>query len=356
MPDPRSEMPIRVVVAEDSPTARALLVAILSADPELLVVGESTDGADTVRLASRLRPDVMTVDLHMPQMDGLEAIRRIMRDAPTRIVVVSNSIGAHDVAASMEALRAGALTALPKPAGPDAADFAEQSRQLIATVKAMAEVKVVRRWASSRPGAPPSTSSAFQKAGVLVIAASTGGPAALHRVLSELRSASVPILIVQHIALGFLPGLVEWWSTASPLPIRIAEHGMRLVPRTVYVAPDGYHLALADRNTCRLVDSPPIGGHRPSANVLFESAARVYGAETVALIMTGMGRDGVDGLHHVHDAGGHVIAQDEASSIVFGMPGAAVQAGVARETLPLADIAPRLSSLIDRLRITGAAS
>lgn len=349
-------MPIRVVVAEDSPTARALLVGILSADPDLLVVGESTDGADAVRLAMRLRPDVMTVDLHMPHMDGLEAIRRIMRDAPTRIVVVSSSIGAHDVAASMEALRAGALTALPKPAGVDDPDFTEQSRQLLATVKAMAEVKVVRRWASSRPAPPPSTPSQSEKTGLLAIAASTGGPAALHRVLSELRAASVPILIVQHIALGFVSGLVEWWSSASGLPIKIAEHGMRLAPRTVYVAPDGCHLAVADRNTCKLVDSPPIGGHRPSANVLFESAARVYGAETLALIMTGMGRDGVDGLRSVREAGGHVIAQDEASCIVFGMPGAAVQAGLANETLPLADIAPRLSTLMHGLRKAGAAS
>jgi two-component system chemotaxis response regulator CheB len=361
-------MTIRVVVAEDSPTARALLIAVLGQEPDFEIVGECADGDDAVKLAKRLHPDVMTMDLHMPRMDGLEAIRRIMSEAPTRIVVVSNSIGSHDVQASMEALRAGALTAIPKPCGPGSPEFAEQSRQLTSMVRAMSEVKVIRRWvsapspgatlrATASPGAGLRAAPFTRKIpGIVVIGASTGGPAALHRLLSDLPSTvAAPILVVQHIAHGFLPGLVDWLNSVSRLPVKIAEDGELLSEGRVFVAPDGHHLRVSSRNLISLSAGAPYGGHRPSASVLFESAARVYGAESLAVILTGMGSDGIDGLVAVHRAGGHVIAQDEQSSVVFGMPGAAIHAGVAHEVLPLTQIATRLGEVLGALRATALA-
>jgi two-component system, chemotaxis family, protein-glutamate methylesterase/glutaminase len=353
-------MTIRVVVAEDSPTARALLIAVLGGEPDFEVVGECTDGDDAVKLAKRLHPDVMTMDLHMPRMDGLEAIRRIMNEAPTRIVVVSNSIGSHDVRASMEALRAGALTAMPKPCGPGAPEFSEQSRQLTATVRAMSEVKVIRRWASGPSPATPlvacPASFVRKTPGIIVIGASTGGPAALHRLLSDLPARiAVPVVVVQHIAHGFLPGLVDWLNSVSKLPVKIAQDGERLAEGTVFIAPDAHHLSLSNRNALALNTGAPFGGHRPSVTALFESAARVYGAEALAVILTGMGNDGVEGLAAVHRAGGHVIAQDEQSSVVFGMPGAAIHAGVAHEVLPLGQIAQRLGEVLSALHTTATA-
>ncbi len=346
-------MRARVVVVDDSPTARALLVAILTQDPELEVVGEAADGAGAVALAQRLKPDVMTIDLHMPGLGGLDAIRRIMNESPTPIVVVSASIEPDDVTSSIKALEAGAVTALPKPPGVDATDFAERSRQLAATVRAMAEVKVVRRWRSAPPVAvvPPSLGG---KPAVVAIAASTGGPAALYRIFSELPAAcDAPILVVQHITPGFLSGLVEWWSSGSAARIKVAEPGETLVAGTIYVAPDGNHLGLANRYTIEISCLPAIGGLRPSATFLFQSVARLYGSGVLALMLTGMGRDGVDGLFSVRAAGGRVVAQDEESSVVFGMPGAAAQAGLVNLMLPLEGIGSCLGRLLSHTTATG---
>lgn len=340
-------MTIRVVVVEDSPTARALLLAILASEPELEVVAEATDGQQAIELAKRLRPDVMTIDLHLPGMDGLEAIRRIMMETPTPIVVVSASVRARDIAASMDALRAGALTALPKPSGLDAPDFAEQSRQITTTVKAMSEVRVVRRWPKQRLAPRRERPLTTRSPGLIAVAASTGGPAALYRIFSELPARlAVPILVVQHISQGFSAGLVQWWSSASALPIKIAQAGEKLAPGTIYVAPDAMHLGVSERGRLLLSQAPPIEGHRPSATFLFDSAAKVYGPEVAALILTGMGRDGVDGLRAVHERGGYVIAQDQESSIVFGMPGSAIREGLADAVLPLPSIAAHVASLV----------
>jgi len=348
-------MTIRVVVVEDSPTARALLVAILQGDPEFTIVGEAANGEQAIALARRLLPDVMTVDVHMPGLNGLDAIRRIMSETPVPIVVVSATIEGRDVASSLEALQAGAVTALPRPPGPSAPDFAEKSRQLVLTVKAMSEVKVVRRWRTSPP--PPVAAQLLRKRPeILAIAASTGGPAALHRVLGALPAeCPVPILIVQHISPGFLPGLVEWWNTATALSVKIATHRERLKAGTIYVAPDAGHLGLLDRDTIEISSHAPIGGHRPSGTFLFDAVAKHHGSSALGLILTGMGRDGVDGLRALRELGGYVIAQDEDTSVVFGMPGAAQKAGFVNLMLPLDSIASHLASVLGNAHATGAA-
>jgi two-component system chemotaxis response regulator CheB len=338
---------VRVLVAEDSVTARELLVEILRSDPEIAVVGEASNGVDAVSMTRQLRPDVVTMDIRMPKQDGFESTRQIMVEAPTPIVIVSAVYNERDVEVSMHALRVGALTVLPKPTGPDVADFDDQCRRLVATVKAMSQVKVVRRWPERVPAEPsPAPVARTARAGVVAIVASTGGPAALARILSNLSARfDLPVLVVQHIASGFVDGLAAWLNTMSARPVRVARDAETIQPRTVYVAPDHYHLGLRDRRTIVLSRSPAVDGFRPSGTPLFESVARVFGDASVAVVLTGMGDDGVAGLRSIRHAGGVVIAQDERTSVVFGMPGAAVAAGLADMTMPLDAIASRLEEL-----------
>jgi two-component system chemotaxis response regulator CheB len=340
---------IRVLVVDDSATARGLLVKILQSDREIQIVGEAADGVEAVALTQRLRPDLVTMDIHMPRLDGLEATREIMITAPTPIVIVTASTRAREVAKSMELLALGALDVLIKPPGPAAPGFEDEARRLVDVVKTMAQVKVVRRWRAV-PSAPPRRARPRQgapKVRVVAIAASTGGPAALHDLLENLPGdLPASVLIVQHIAHGFTAGLAAWLGLGTALCVKVAEEGEPLAPGTVYCAPEDRHLDVTPRGTVALSSAPPVGGFRPSGTFLFEAAARTFGASAVAVILTGMGDDGVAGLHAVRQAGGRVIAQDQASSAVFGMPGAAVAAGLADEVLPPDEIATRLVELV----------
>jgi two-component system chemotaxis response regulator CheB len=342
---------IRILLAEDSPTARVLLTDVLQADAELKVIGVAKDGAEAVVMTKQLLPNVIVMDFHMPEMNGLDATTQIMIEAPTPIVIVTASVDAREVAVSMNALRAGALTVMAKPVGPGSPDFEESARQFRATVKAMSQVKVVRRWAASRPSLqPPRPAPSDAPRGparILAVGTSTGGPAALYRILSELpANFPLPILVVQHIAHGFVEGFAAWLNTGTPLEIKMGRHGEVLAPGCVYLAHDDRHLGLLDRNTLAISSTPPIGGFRPSASFLFESVGRLYGPGAVAVVLTGMGQDGLEGLRVVREMGGRIVAQDEESSIVFGMPGAAIAAGLADFTLPLSAIAFRLRQIV----------
>lgn len=349
---------IRVLLAEDSATCRALLTAALETDPQLRIVGQAHDGAAAVSMTDNLRPQVVVMDANMPVMDGFEATRQIMLRTPTPIVIVSASVDTEAVASSMRALQAGALTLLPKPVSPAAEDFDEITRQFVGTVRAMADVKVVRRFQSNHSITPARATNgnghgrelvmrARPRVRVIGIAASTGGPAALHRVLSDMpASLSVPVLVVQHIARGFVQGLASWLSAVTPFSVQVAEHGDTPLPGRVYIAPDDRHLAIAHGGAIDLTRTAAVGGFVPSASVLFASLAQSHGASTLGLIMTGMGQDGVDGLRELHRTGATVLAQDEETSVVFGMPGAAVDAGVTDAVLPLPTIGARLAQLV----------
>jgi len=340
---------IRVLIVDDSATARGLLAAIFAADPEFVVVGEAADGRAGVDLTRKLRPDVVTMDVRMPRMDGFEATKEIMIETPTPIVIITASRSARDVDASMNALRAGALAIIAKPAGPAAPGFDEEARQLLAQVKAMSHVKVVRHWRPARESARPAASAAPRHARmrVVAVAASTGGPAALAAVLTRLPADfPAPILVVQHITPGFVAGLAEWLNKAGPLRVKLAEAGEALKGRTVYFAPDDRHLGVSAAGRVVLADEPPVGGFRPSGTPLFEAVAKAFGPAAVAVILTGMGDDGVAGLRAVRQAGGHILAQDEKSSVIFGMPGAAVAAGLADAVLSVEEIASRLTEFV----------
>jgi len=339
---------IRVLVAEDSPTARELIVAMLTSDPGITVIGEARNGLEAVEMAERLRPDLITMDVNMPELDGLEATMRIVGKVPTPIIIVSSQANESEVELSLEATRAGALMVLPKPASPNTPRFREQQAHLVAMVKAMSDVKVVRRWGASTPTRPepafaPQPTRSLRRPQVIAIGASTGGPAALRDVLHALpEDISVPLLVVQHISKGFVQGLANWLGANTSLEVVVATATEIACPGVVYIAPDDQHLGIDENGRIQLSSAPAIGSFRPSATHLFESAAAAYGGRVLGLILTGMGDDGVKGLRAIHAAGGLVVAQDEATSIVYGMPREATRAGIVNNVLALQDIAPFL--------------
>ena len=337
---PEEERVIRVLVAEDSAVTREYLVHLLNTDPALEVVGIARDGVEAVEQAQRLKPDVIAMDIHMPRLDGYEATRQIMERVPTPIVMVTASLERDEVAMSFEALRNGALTVVAKPAGPDHPDRDESVRQFVDTVKMMAEVKVVRRWPRRPPArlAPPPARAAG-RIDVVAIGASTGGPQTIAEILTGLpRDLPVPILAVQHIAPGFIGGLAEWLNGQTALGVKVAEPAEAMRPGSMYLAPDGFDIGVTADGRIRLVRDPASDGFRPSASYLFHSVAAVYGRSAVGVLLTGMGRDGADGLRRLRDAGGVTIAQDAESSVVFGMPGEAIRLGAAGYVLAPAQI------------------
>jgi len=339
---------VRVLVVDDSASARRLLRFILERDPEIEVAGEATTGVDAIKKTAQLHPDLITMDAQMPEMDGFEATRRIMREMPCPIVMVSAVHSPSEVAWSFRALEAGALTVLAKPDGPRSPMFEAQAAALVTSVKELVNVRVVTR-RSPRPPVTrlPTRPVAPTDIRLVAIGASTGGPAALAKILAGLdASFPVPIVIVQHIGGGFDAGLVDWLKRVSGPAVAIASHGAALRPGNVYVSPTDRHLGVSASGQVVLDDSPPIRGHRPSATVLFASAARAYGAHALGLILTGIGNDGCDGLRALKQVGGLVLAQDRESSVVYGMPKAAVDAGLADRVVSLDEVPTVLKSLV----------
>ena len=346
---------IRVVVVDDSPTSRQLLVAILRADRELEVVGQAADGFEAVEMVKRLRPDIVTMDVQMPKLDGFAATKRIMVEAPTPILITT-SVDPHVLSVSLEAVRVGALAVHAKPGDPRSPAFDEEARELVRQVKAMSYVKVVRHYEPSPAQAPVMQTLATAAlhaipAEVVAIAASTGGPGAIHSILTTLPADyPVPILVVQHISRGFIPGFAGWLDKASRLKVKPAQEGEALRPGTVYVAVDDHHLCVTPSRRIHLSTAEAVGGFRPSGTVLFESVAAAFGSRAVAVILTGMGRDGVDGLRAIRKAGGRTVAESEATAVVYGMPAAAVGAGLADFIFPLDQVCAAVAGLLASVR------
>lgn len=340
---------IRVIVADDSATARHLLRAVLEQDGDIEVIAEAHDGEEAIDLVARERPDLVLMDVHMPRADGIEATKQIMMRAPTPILIVS-AVRQRDVDLSLTATQAGALMALPKPDNPASERFDEAAAELRAMVRAMSQVKVVRRWSGTSKGVRASSDrQAPDAADIVAIAASTGGPAALRQILMALPATfPVPVLVVQHIARDFTLGFAEWLGGSCVLPVRLATDGEFLKPGVVYVAPDNAHLGVTSSGAVRLDTGPPIGGFRPSATHMFVTAGTHYGRRLIAVVLTGMGSDGADGLEHAHDRGAYVIAQNEISSVVFGMASEAIGRGAVDAIMPLDRIAGRLIELVTK--------
>ncbi len=346
---------IRVIIVEDSAVVREYLSYVIGSGPGLTVAGTAATGEEAVEVVRRVKPDVVTMDIHMPGMDGFQATRRIMESSPVPIIVVSGSSDARDVAFSFKAVEAGALTVIGCPTGIDGPDSTRIAEELTRTIRLMSEIKVVRRWpaasaaerwpaassAASSPAMPPTT--VIQ---AVVIGASTGGPMALRTVLSGLPAGfPAPVLIVQHVVPGFIAGLAQWLGESSGIPVCVASGGVKPQPGRAYLAPDGAHMTVNAQGLIALV---PRAGRElicPSAGALFKSAADAYGPRCAGVLLSGMGSDGARELRLMKDRKAVTIAQDRETSLIFGMPGEAVRLGAAGYILPVDRIAPTLSIL-----------
>jgi len=332
---------IRILIAEDSKVIALLLSSILGNEPDMKVVGVAEDGAKAIQMSRDLRPDLVTMDIHMPQVDGFAAIRTIMTENPVPIVVVT-----------FRALEEGAVAVIEKPQTLSDSDFERTRRQLVETVRAMAEVKVVKRRLNSQRSAERTGPCALQPRGeykVLAIGCSTGGPQVLHRILSALPADfPIPVVVVQHITHGFIDGLAAWLQGHTPLKVKLAENGEPLRHSSIYFAPDDYHLLIAksrDGFSAKLESGEPVRGFMPSVDQLFHSIARSCSGQAIGILLTGMGDDGARGLLEMKHSGCHTLIQDEASSVVFGMGGSALALDAVNRIVKLKEISGYLANL-----------
>ena len=333
-------------MVEDSLVQRAKLVAVLEADHDIRVVGEATTALEAIALVASLRPDVVTLDLNIPDGGGQYALEQIMANTPTPILVLSSTVSDESSAPAVEALVGGALLAVPKPTQ-WTAEFESELRRSVRTIRDVPVIRHMRGRLGRLPMRPsrtsrvvPTSSGRVNRAEscLVAIAASTGGPPALATVLEGLANLQAPVLIVQHIHPDFVKGLVEWMARVSPLEVVLAVHGQALRSGCVHIAPGGTHLRMTREWKIELIDTPATV-HRPSADQLFESVALHARERGVGVILTGMGDDGAAGLGAMHRNGALTIAQDQATSAVFGMPRVAQRLGIVDQQLPLAGIA-----------------
>ena len=343
---------IRILVVEDSPVIRDFLTHILNLVADLQVVGVAHNGEEALKLVREHRPDVITMDIHMPGMNGFETTLRIMETQATPIVIVSGSSSVTEAVTAFQALKVGALAVMPRPYGFGHPQFTSSTNQLVETLRLMAGVKVVRRWPAhqigSRVPALPTATAVSDVADVRMVAigASTGGPAVIATILAALpKNLPCPLLVVQHICDGFVRGFVEWLSQVSGLPVHLATHGAVPMPGHVYVAPDGFHMGVNAARSIVLDAAPPADGLRPSVAYLFRSVAAVFGKQSLGILLTGMGTDGANELKLIRAAGGITVAQNHTSSIVHGMPGEAIRLGAANHVLAPEAIAGLLCGL-----------
>ncbi len=344
---------IRVLVVEDSLTVRKRLLEVLSSDPAIEVAGEAADGKDAIELCRALRPDVVTLDMMLPVMSGLAATEFIMAHFPTPILIVSSSVNRGELFKTYEALSAGAVEVLEKPGAEELDGVWE--KKLLSTVKLISRIKVIthvrgRLAPNGRPARehrPAPSIAPSHPCRIVALGASTGGPGTIVDILRALPADyAIPILVVIHISEPFAAGFADWLDGQSELPVAYPRDGQWLPDRSgcVFLAPPGRHLVVrggrmfltseAERHFCR-----------PSVDVLFESIAKEYGPASAACLLTGMGRDGAEGLLEIRRAGGLTVAQDEATSVVYGMPKEAVSLGAAGQVLPLPEIGTLLAGL-----------
>ncbi|HEY4340366.1 MAG TPA: chemotaxis response regulator protein-glutamate methylesterase [Steroidobacteraceae bacterium] len=357
----------RVLIIDDSALVRRILTELLSSDSTVEVVGTATDAYMAREKIKELRPDVLTLDVEMPKMDGITFLRNLMRLRPMPVVMVSSLTG-HGADITLEALSLGAVDYLPKPQIDLAATLGEYRAELIEKVKMAAQARVHRLAelpSGSLPSSPRhSADVVLAKAPpprfrttdrIIAIGASTGGTAAIREVLMGLPPDAPGVLVTQHIPKDFSAQFAKRMNACCKVTVCEAQDGQQVLSGHVYIAPGDRHLLLVRdgaRYICRLDDGPAVNRHKPSVDVLFRSVAQQAGRNAIGAILTGMGKDGAEGLKEMRDAGSPTIAQDEASSVVWGMPGAAVEAGAACQVLPLTAIGSQLCVLAAAMDIT----
>lgn len=344
---------IKVLIVDDSVVVQKFMIHLLTSVKEIQVVGIASSGVEAIDLVKELHPDVITMDIHMPGMNGLETTRIIMETNPTPIVIVSGTLRVNDVTTSFKLFEAGALAVVLRPPGMEDPEFIGARKELIQTIKLMSEVKVVKRF--PRQGKENNQSNNHQQSilpkinGIQLIAigASTGGPVVLQTILANLpNDLPVPVLIVQHIAKGFVKGFRDWLATTSKITLSIANDGQILQSGNGYIAPDDFQMGITPGGMIKLSMLPPENGLCPSVDFVFRSVTEVLGSKAIGVLLSGMGKDGANGLKMMKDNGAITIAQNEASCVVFGMPGEAVRIGAAGQVLSPEKIVAYLTELL----------
>jgi two-component system chemotaxis response regulator CheB len=347
--DGPAERVIRVMIVDDVKSARDLLADIIATDPRFEVIASVGDGLEAVQRACEVRPDLITMDIRLPGLDGFRAVERILAEFAVPIVMITASHGEYEDKMT-RALRLGALDVIEKQELYLWRTRPEIRTALLRKLHSLARARVGQRHDRGVGGPPPSAASRLSAADtgeaplrVVAIAASTGGPSALMTLFKQIPAdVNAAFLVVQHMSRGFLDGLIHWLDHEVALTVRKAQDGDMLERGVVLFAPEDYHLLVNEDGTARLNKSLPIGGHRPSAELLFKSVAASCGRRAIGVILTGMGSDGALGLKRLRERGGHTIAQNEVSSIIFGMPRAAIEQEAAEVVLSLEAIAPQL--------------
>ncbi len=341
------ERPIRVLVVDDSVVVREILKEIISGSGDIVVAGEASNGADAVEKVRLISPDLITMDVKMPVMDGLEAVRMIMARKPTPILIVTASLSMEETDVSFQAIADGALDVMLKPQMESEAARTAFRKELLEKIRILSRVKVISHF-----GRKPRRTRSIPKTGiksrdkVVAIGASTGGPEAVMRILKAIPgNFPSPVAIVQHIAAGFDKGFASWLDNQVPLDVRLAEKGDTLKPGLVLIAPTNYHLVFNGLQA-DLEDSPPVNSCKPAVDKLFESLALSFKSDTIGVILSGIGNDGTKGAKAIKEHAGTTIAQDKETCVVFGMPGSAVEGGVVDFVLPLESIPEMLVSLV----------
>lgn len=337
---------IRVLVVDDSAIMRKLITDILKKDPQIEVVGQAENGKKAIELAKALKPDVITLDIEMPEMDGLTALRFLKREVPSARVIMFSSLTQEGARATLEALSLGAFDFVPKPSTKSFLESVKKiEEELLPKIKGATEK--VKAPLLTLPKVATRIKSGLYR--VLGIGVSTGGPQTLTEIFKELPgNFPVPILVVQHMPPLFTKQLAERLNKISAIQVKEAEEGEPVKEGVAYIAPGDYHMVVKRENTQKVIhlhQGPPKNNCRPSVDVLFESLAEIYNGTCLALVLTGMGRDGAEGAQAIKKKGGAVIAQDANTSIVFGMPRAVIESGAADEVLPLSEIPRRLKEI-----------
>ncbi|PSH05435.1 MAG: chemotaxis response regulator protein-glutamate methylesterase [Acidobacteria bacterium] len=346
---------IRVLVADDSAFMRKVLTSILDADGAFEVVGEARDGLETVEKSAKLKPHVITMDINMPHMDGLQATEVIMSTDPRPVLIVSSE-SKDGADATLRALELGAIDFVAKPSAAVDLDMSSVRGELVRKLRIASKVRVIRNLSAparvvqvEQSSGDPVVAPAAEgnRLPLAVLAASTGGPATLMKLMPDF-PASFPgaMLIVQHMPGAFTSQFAEQLASVSQIPVKQAENGETLLAGHAYVCPGDCHLRVAPPGRIVLDNGPRIGGYRPSIDVTLESVAALAGARAVAAILTGMGNDGARGAMAIQENGGLVIAQDEATSVIFGMPAEAIKTGAVGQVLPIESIAAAITRCV----------
>ena len=337
---------VKVLVVDDSPTVQELMKYILNFDKDIEVIGIANNGIEALKFLETMRPDVITMDINMPYMNGFEATKRIMQTNPVPIIIMTALFSSTDVERTFEAIQAGAVSVIDKPVSIKNPNYNNICKNIIDKIKLISEIKVVKRNFRRKIDLKqmieiePQFNNDCTNKKVVAIGISTGGPPILKKIFSMLNeNIQIPILIVQHITPGFINGLVDWLRQDTKIPIHIASNGQRILPGNIYFAPDDYQMEVIFNNIISLNKKDKINGLRPTVSSLFNSIANTYGKNSIGILLSGMGRDGVEEMKILKERGAVTVAQEKESCVVYGMPGEAVKINAATYILSLEKIA-----------------